>query len=245
MFDNDVVFNGDTSRPKMNASVPESLVKLISLLLEGGKTNREIPPNLRRVSTNIAQLIRLNSVKEVRRNNIEQFRHVRSNEPPLPVKIAFLMYAKTKIRKPVDQLHYDGLCISYKRVLDIKRTIKNQVCEEFEKEGFVSPPHMEKNVFTTAAIDNLDHNPTSVTAESSFHGTTISIFQHFLKPGYYDSPLVIKDGCLVKEETNQAFQNSTLKSDLLENPNQKIHVRTPTLKISQLWQMFMSVPKSG
>jgi len=33
-------------------------------------------------------------------------------------------------------------------------------------------------LFTTAAIDNIDHNPTSNTAGQSFHGTDISMFQN-------------------------------------------------------------------
>jgi hypothetical protein len=33
-------------------------------------------------------------------------------------------------------------------------------------------------LFTTAAVDNLDHNPSSTTAKDSFHGTAISLFQH-------------------------------------------------------------------
>ena len=32
--------------------------------------------------------------------------------------------------------------------------------------------------FTTAAIDNIDHNPSSTTAKESFHGTGISLLQH-------------------------------------------------------------------
>ena len=37
---------------------------------------------------------------------------------------------------------------------------------------------MVHGLFTSAAIDNIDHNPSSNTAKSSFHGTSISIFQH-------------------------------------------------------------------
>ena len=33
-------------------------------------------------------------------------------------------------------------------------------------------------MFTTAAIDNLDHHTSSAAAKSSFHGTTILVFQH-------------------------------------------------------------------
>ena len=32
-------------------------------------------------------------------------------------------------------------------------------------------------MFSVAALDNIDHNPSSTTASSSFHGTSISIFQ--------------------------------------------------------------------
>ena len=37
---------------------------------------------------------------------------------------------------------------------------------------------MRSNVFTTSAIDNIDHNPSSTTAKGSFHGTAISLLQH-------------------------------------------------------------------
>ena len=30
----------------------------------------------------------------------------------------------------------------------------------------------------TSAMDTIDHNPTATTANTSFHGTSISIFQH-------------------------------------------------------------------
>ena len=42
----------------------------------------------------------------------------------------------------------------------------------------VCPPTLRLNVFTTAALDNIDHNPSSTTLEGSFHGTGISLFQH-------------------------------------------------------------------
>ena len=39
------------------------------------------------------------------------------------------------------------------------------------------PACLRKEVFTVGALDNLDHNPSSMTAASSFHGTGISMFQ--------------------------------------------------------------------
>ena len=36
---------------------------------------------------------------------------------------------------------------------------------------------LRKGAFTIGALDNIDHNPTSITAASSFHGTGVSMFQ--------------------------------------------------------------------
>ena len=42
----------------------------------------------------------------------------------------------------------------------------------------VYPPSLKAGAFTTAAIDTIDHNPSSNTATSSFHRTAILLFQH-------------------------------------------------------------------
>ena len=54
-----------------------------------------------------------------------------------------------------------------------------QVCESYQhNDDTVMPASVLTNVFTTAAIDNIDHNPTSATSTDSFHGTSITIIQH-------------------------------------------------------------------
>ena len=54
----------------------------------------------------------------------------------------------------------------------------NSVCSQYEIDKVVCPPSLKKNVFTTSALDNIDHNPSSTTAQGSLHGTGISLFQH-------------------------------------------------------------------
>jgi hypothetical protein len=36
---------------------------------------------------------------------------------------------------------------------------------------------LRSKIFTVAAVDNIDHNPTATTAHGSFHGTGISLMQ--------------------------------------------------------------------
>ena len=40
------------------------------------------------------------------------------------------------------------------------------------------PTKLRDGLFTTAGVDNIDHNPTSTRAHDSFHGTAISLVQH-------------------------------------------------------------------
>ena len=60
----------------------------------------------------------------------------------------------------------------------------NKVLSHYEQQQVVCPPSLKFNLFTTGAFDNIDHNPSSTTAEDSFHGTGILLFQH--KTGEHD-----------------------------------------------------------
>ena len=84
----------------------------------------------------------------------------------------------SKTRALVETLYTEGLSISYDRVMKIRSSISSQICGGYREIGFVCPPTLHENLFTSAAIDNIDHNLTSTTATSSIHWTGISIFQH-------------------------------------------------------------------
>ena len=45
------------------------------------------------------------------------------------------------------------------------------------------PFQPENKRFTIAAVDNIEHNTSSTTAISSFHGTSISLIQHPTEEG--------------------------------------------------------------
>ena len=105
-------------------------------------------------------------------------RHRRERECMLPVYTALKIHGETRKRSLVEVMHKLGLCISYDRVMDISTDLANSVTAQFEKEGVVCPSKLRKDVSTTAAIGNIDHNLSSTTASYSFYGTTISLVQH-------------------------------------------------------------------
>lgn len=78
----------------------------------------------------------------------------------------------------VDKLCDLGLSISYNRVLEISSEMGNNVGERFQAENVVCPSNLKLKLFTTSAVDNIDHNPSSTTATGSLHGTALSLFQH-------------------------------------------------------------------
>lgn len=88
-----------------------------------------------------------------------------------------MIYTKTRKRALADTLFDLGLCISYDRVLDISTELGNKICHRYEEEKAVCSPQLRGGLFTTAAVDNIDHNPSSTSAHDSFHGTGISLFQ--------------------------------------------------------------------
>ena len=68
-----------------------------------------------------------------------------------------------------------GLSISPDRLLAMSTSMGNRAIDVFERESVVCPLNLRHGLFTTAATDNLDINPSSATAMTSFHGTATSL----------------------------------------------------------------------
>ena len=63
-------------------------------------------------------------------------------------------------------------------MLQISTDLANTVCRLYEEEGIACPPNLKKCIFTTAAVDSLDHNPSTTSASDSFHGKAVSLTNH-------------------------------------------------------------------
>ena len=123
LFCESQIFDGDTSLECQESSVPTILVRLVSMILEGGKQNRELNESQRRIACNIAQIIQFNAVKQTRKETTVKFRHSRENEPPLPVVIGLKVHSKTRKKALIADLHTKGLSIGYEHVMDIHSSL--------------------------------------------------------------------------------------------------------------------------
>lgn len=102
--------------------------------------------------------------------------HSKDRETPFAVYVGLKVYTKTQKRELIDKFHEHRLSISYDRVLEISGKLGETVIKQYVED--VCPPVLRKGLFTTAAVDTIDHNSTATIASTSFHSTSISMFQH-------------------------------------------------------------------
>eukprot|EP00794_Sanderia_malayensis_P004062 gene4062-4614_t len=124
----------------------------------------------------IAQLIRFNSLKR-RRCGTKYRRHPREQETPLPLYNGIMLFNRTRKKGLINRMAKLGLSVSYDRVQNIQTSIAQNICDKFQRRNCVVPLALEQGQFTLSAIDNLDQNAKSTTAQTHFHGTAISMFQ--------------------------------------------------------------------
>ena len=183
MFEYAHSFSGSFEEGCQERSAPNTLISLVSMILEGPDIHRNSASS--QAALSISQLLKFNSVKHHRNYHTEQermsattVRHSITEETPLPIYVGLVIHAETRKKGLVDKLFNLGLSISYDRILRLSAEMGNSVCRLYEMEQVVCPPILRGKLFTTAAVDNIDHNPSSTTAKDSFHGTGISLIQH-------------------------------------------------------------------
>ena len=94
----------------------------------------------------------------------------------------------------ITRLYELGMSVSYERTLELEDRLTTALCKRFVSEDAVCPSQMRKGIFTVGALDNIDHNLSSITAQGSFHGTSISLFQFptITNPGIIRPPFTLQ-----------------------------------------------------
>ncbi|KAK3889182.1 hypothetical protein Pcinc_006754 [Petrolisthes cinctipes] len=168
-------FTGSFSAQCQQDSLPSSLKALVSMILNGSNLKNR-SKNDSQATLTIGQTIVFNTKKRTS-HSADKPRHTLEREPPLPIYIGMNVHALSRSKTLIQQLFHMGICISYDRVMEIEDWIATSSCERFREDGVVAPACLRKGLFTVGALDNLDHNPSSTTSQSSFHWTGISLFQ--------------------------------------------------------------------
>ena len=177
MVDHKCKFDGTFHDSCTTDSVPAILLQFVCMIEHGADIKSQLRFGASTTDLALAQLLQYNCLAKAKEGAASQ-RHSKERETPFPVYIGLSVYNKTRKRHLVELLHNNGISISYDRVLEISAQLGDAVVCRYVEEGVVCPPKLRKGLFCTAAMDNIDHNPSSTSATTSFHGTSISIFQH-------------------------------------------------------------------
>ena len=148
--------------------------QLVSMILYG--PNIKDKAGERQSCLTISQLLLFNSKKRGKPSSTQN-RHSSEREPPLPLYIGLNLHSQTRSKTLVDNMAKLGISVSYDRVCQVENNLAVSVCQQSNADGIVCPSNLRKGIFTVGALDNIDHNPSSTTAEGSLHGTGISIMQ--------------------------------------------------------------------
>jgi hypothetical protein len=177
MVDHKSSFCGTFNDQCVENSMPSVLLQFVSMIEHGADIKTQLKVGASKTDFAMAQLLQYNCFAKFQEDG-KLLRHSKDRETPFPVFLGLSVYSKTRKKHLIDLLHDHGLSISYDRVLEVSATLGDAAVSKYEAEGVVCPNILRKGLFTTSAMDNIDHNPSATTATTSFHGTSISIFQH-------------------------------------------------------------------
>lgn len=177
ILDHQSRFDGTFSEGSVKNAIPPLLLQFIGMVEHGADIKSQLRFGTSKSDQAIAQLLQYNCYSRYK-EGAATHRHSKDRETPFPVYMGLSVYAKTRKRNLVEMLHDHGFSISYDRVLEVSAQLGEATVNKYVEEGVVCPPVLRKGLFTTAVMDNIDHNPIATTATTSFHGTSISVFQH-------------------------------------------------------------------
>ena len=158
-------------------AIPPTLLQFVAMLEHRTDIKSQLRFGASKTDVAIAQLLQYNSHAKYK-EGAPTHRHSKDRETPFPVYIGLSVYTQTRQRTLVEKLNEHGISISYDRVLEISAQLGDAAVSKYVEDGVVCPTGLRKGLFTTSAMDNIDHNPTATTTTTSFHGTSISVFQH-------------------------------------------------------------------
>ena len=158
--------------------LPSSLRSLVSIILNGLNIKDQEQSESQACLT-VCETIIFNTKKRYRycKTKTGQTRLSVSREPPLPLYVGLSIHSSTRSKTLIEKMYQMGISVSYDRIMEIEDWLAKSLCTRFKEDGCVSPACLRKGIFSVGALDNIDHNTSSTTSFSSFHGTGISIFQ--------------------------------------------------------------------
>ena len=100
-------------------------------------------------------------------------------EKPLPLYYGLKFHALGQQKNQTGIAQEQRICVSYRRVMEVKLDIAQAVCARDAEDGVVVPTNSRMSVFTTHDVDNLDGSVKGNYSMDEFHGYALRVTNHF------------------------------------------------------------------
>ena len=180
-------FHGQFSSKCLSEPVATPLLTLIDVMLEGtasinAKQDDDVECAGRvKVACVLAQLICSNSTKRGRKEKTAVLYQSRDRETPFPLYVGLKLHTEGRLKIMIISLHKLGMCVSYDRIMEVRKKLALSVCHRYETDGVVIPSNMLLNIFTTLDVDNHDVSKSCNLSRDEFHGTSITFTNHLTR----------------------------------------------------------------
>ena len=171
-------FGGSFNSQSQSGPVPQPLLTLIGVLLEGSSSitqrlqDDEVSHTSRmRVACTISQIICSNAIKQT--SQTETLYQRRERETPLPLYVGLKLHVNDRQKGNISIFHGLGMSVSYDRVMEVRKNFAKAVSKRWAEDGVVVPTNIKRGVFVTSAVDNLDES-----GRCEFHGTAMTLTSH-------------------------------------------------------------------
>ena len=84
--------------------------------------------------------------------------HGTEREAPVAIYVALKFFASVRSETLIERLFHLGICIPYKRVLQITKHMSQNLLKQYERDMVFVPKQSCKSLFTVMAKDNIDLN---------------------------------------------------------------------------------------
>ena len=158
-------FNGVFESDCQENSVPVQLLTTISMLIDNNDLTGQ---RFSQGALTCAQIIMY---------NFKKVYHKQYRETPIVLYNSLKIYASLRSETLIERLFSLGICVPYKRVLELTKDISHSLLKQFEIRKVFLPTSSKVNLFTVIAKDNIDLNASSSTASSHYYGTCMSLLQ--------------------------------------------------------------------
>ena len=102
----------------------------------------------------------------------------RREKPHFPCIMVSSFMRLVDKKNRIDIAQEQGICVSCRRVMEVKPDIARAVCARCAEDGVVVPTNSRMSVFTTHDVDNLDGSAKGNYSMNEFHGYALSVTNH-------------------------------------------------------------------